>query len=172
MNFRTLSVNTTLVLALSVSACALPGRGDGREGGGGATTGPSSGSFVNATSTGSGDGGASQDTTTTSTLVGPATSTGSNTTAPTSTTTGGGTCATTTLSFTDQVCGGCAEDACCYELQGCDGSFECLDFLACLQGCTTTTCEDACFSDYPTGSSEFLALDDCMATSCAVECGF
>lgn len=165
----------TFASAVLVSACAVSGRGDG---GSDDDDGGQEQNFTTVSSGtgsgGAGSGGASSSSTgdttapsSTGALAGSTSSTGTTS----STTTGGGSCPTSTLEFTDPVCGGCVATSCCSQLQTCDGSFDCLDFLACFQDCTDQTCADSCVEIYPFGADEYINLDDCLYNSCSFECG-
>lgn len=166
----------TFASVILVSACALPGRGDG-----GNDDDDVDGQEENFTSAGpgtgsggAGSGGASSstgDTTAPSSTGSLSGSTSSASGSTSSTGTGGGTCPTTTLEFTDPVCGDCMATSCCSPLQTCDQSFDCLDFLGCYQNCTDQLCVDACVETYPYGADEYINLDDCLLNSCSLECG-
>jgi hypothetical protein len=62
------------------------------------------------------------------------------------------------------------ESQCCTALQTCDGSTACLDWLDCALQCADQTCIDSCDATYPTGSSQYIALDSCITNSCSIEC--
>ncbi len=179
MLFRSLRSSTFAALAAAslLAACALPGRGGSSsdDDDGGVEDDGSNTSTSTSGSGGAGSGGASSsgDTTSASGTTSSSTSSavGSTSAATTSSTTGGGSCPTATLEFTDPVCGGCAESACCSQLQACDASFDCLDFLGCAQSCTDDLCFDACLESYPTGASLYFDLDDCLYSGCSLECG-
>ena len=85
--------------------------------------------------------------------------------------TGGGMCTTNQISIGDPACAACVDGSCCTELQACDGSQECLDFLGCAGACPDQTCVDDCGAMFPVGAAQLADLQTCMQGSCGVECG-
>jgi hypothetical protein len=74
-------------------------------------------------------------------------------------------------------CDTCLGQSCCAQDNACGNSPDCNSFLRCGNDCfsadggPTQACFDACTTQYPTGSALIDALDACMSSSCATECG-
>ena len=87
----------------------------------------------------------------------------------------------------DKVCNGCAETACCAEVNGCLGDPACDDdYVNCILACVLLpndagadvdagdagipACEKRCGTQYPKGEAEYLAATGCVDTRCKSEC--
>jgi hypothetical protein len=68
-------------------------------------------------------------------------------------------------------CNTCAGGSCLAELQACNGSMECMDWLQCVQGCQDGPCSDACDVMYLGAKPIYEPIYDCVCTSCADDCG-
>ncbi|MDB4996379.1 MAG: hypothetical protein JWM74_3811 [Myxococcaceae bacterium] len=87
----------------------------------------------------------------------------------------------------DKVCNGCAETACCAEVNGCLGDPACDDdYVNCILACVLLpddagadvdagdagipACEKRCGTQYPKGEAEYLAATGCVDTKCKTDC--
>lgn len=68
-------------------------------------------------------------------------------------------------------CDSCFKSRCCSSGDACARNSQCAQLKTCTEPCTTQRCLDDCRSLYPSGTSDFDALDRCLAGSCATECG-
>ncbi len=87
----------------------------------------------------------------------------------------------------DKICNGCAETACCAEVNGCLGDTACDDdYVNCILACVLLpddagadvdagdagipACEKRCGTQYPKGEAEYLAATGCVDTKCKTDC--
>lgn len=109
----------------------------------------------------------------------------SATTGETSTTTDGGgdggSCTVTDPISTDTACNTCVQSNCCEKLNACTASSDCIALDQCVSACFTadggsgdagTQCADDCIAAHPASETMFVALDECLGTSCSTACGF
>jgi hypothetical protein len=86
-----------------------------------------------------------------------------------------GTSSSTSSGICDELgtdsCSLCIGADCCPEIEACDASTDCNDFLNCITECAGDTyCESDCGSYYPTGAYLFNDLLDCRDSYCSYEC--
>ena len=88
------------------------------------------------------------------------------------------------LNFPNAMCGPCAEDACCPELQGCFGDETTMEMTECLQlnnciamSCATAmtlmdvqTCVDAMCMDFSASLNTWLSYQACLGMNCMAQC--
>lgn len=74
----------------------------------------------------------------------------------------------------DAACNDCFEAHCIPECELCSGNAACLAMIDCIDVCgVTSSCVDACGSEYPTGFDDLVGLlgvDGCLEQHCADEC--
>ncbi len=91
------------------------------------------------------------------------------------------------------ACDSCLATSCCTADEACGSDPSCFSYISCIEGCLgipleggigdasidrfapppdpdAGACMSTCGADYPTGASEFNALNSCIATSCAAPC--
>jgi hypothetical protein len=74
----------------------------------------------------------------------------------------------------DPACNGCITGACLTQCNTCANSQACVSLLQCLINCTTSTCQNNCANQYPSGIDDFmsfLGVGGCVDTQCATPCG-
>jgi hypothetical protein len=68
------------------------------------------------------------------------------------------------------ACGACMEGSCGYELETCEGNYECGALLQCLSNCGTDSCANSCIYSYMGGADDLLALLECVDAYCSSKC--
>jgi len=86
-------------------------------------------------------------------------------------------CTTLPLPTGIPACDTCLAGSCCAEDQACGFDQDCMAFNDCVEECfpddggpLDQECESLCEAQYPNGSSELFALDECLQDSCATDC--
>lgn len=70
----------------------------------------------------------------------------------------------------DDTCGICIGSCCCGKMMACINNTTCKSLVLCLDGCSTSTCEDNCMSRYSAGVSLFADYLACVLSSCDEAC--
>ncbi|MFW5740276.1 MAG: S1 family peptidase, partial [Myxococcota bacterium] len=60
--------------------------------------------------------------------------------------------------------------ACVSDIEACFSSSACNSFYNCLVNCTTTSCQNQCVQNNPTGADMYNAIYECICSSCSTEC--
>jgi hypothetical protein len=79
----------------------------------------------------------------------------------------GGGCGT--LTFVEP-CQTCVETNCCSLVGLCSDNADCLSLVDCAASCHTQSCLTDCKTKLPNGVAGFDALDQCVVSSCSIEC--
>jgi hypothetical protein len=75
------------------------------------------------------------------------------------------------LPYTSSTCASCVTTSCCAADNACANNPSCNAYLSCLQECSTTSCQTACGSSYPSGKAALEALGSCIDSQCPASCG-
>ncbi len=82
-------------------------------------------------------------------------------------------CATAQCGFTinGAACNSCFTQKCCSQGYACADDPVCNALVVCMSTCTTQACINSCRSGYQAGTALYDALDTCLGTDCAADCG-
>jgi len=67
-------------------------------------------------------------------------------------------------------CLNCLQNNCATELGTCAANAECYAIITCAGNCSDQACVDQCYTDHPTGQTDFDAVDTCIGQKCSTEC--
>jgi hypothetical protein len=67
-------------------------------------------------------------------------------------------------------CDECQAQHCCVTLSTCSANADCAPLWSCLLTCTTATCRNTCYQQYPNAVWAFSGLAICSRNTCATEC--
>jgi hypothetical protein len=75
------------------------------------------------------------------------------------------------------VCDACMAQSCCAQNEACGTNTDCVALITCaafceMDGGTNTSCESQCIQEHGAGGSAYLALMQCMDTSCDLQACF
>lgn len=76
------------------------------------------------------------------------------------------------MSWIPETCQTCYETWCCATGTACAANENCVSLLGCIFECPTNdnSCYQSCYATYPSGGSDFEAMQSCMATHCTDLC--
>jgi len=68
-------------------------------------------------------------------------------------------------------CERCSYERCEPTMNACLAKPACTALLACLGGCSSSSCQDQCYAEHPAALPEGYAVGTCIQQQCGAECG-